>query len=136
MFYREIPGSFKKKIDSSIPILVEENYRKFNIVFYRGKYIAVAQDIGKIKNWTTFDVKKYQGTSKCFVGESHVEVLRLVDQMNLQTLEKEIKKAKIDIKKSQDEIKDKSSRIASLEKQISKKDQRSTSQKKKPKPRA
>jgi hypothetical protein len=128
--------ALKEKIDSSIPILVEENYRKFNIVFYRGKYIAVAQDIGKIKDWTTFDVKKHQNVSKCFVGESYVEVLRLVDQMRLQALEKEIKKTRADIKKSQDEIRTKSSRIATLEKQINKKDRHLDSSKKKAKPRA
>ena len=128
--------ALKKEIDSSIPILVEENYRKFNIVFYRGKYIAVAQDLGKIKDWTTFDVKKNQEASKCFVGESHVDVLRLVDQMSLQVLEKEIKKARAEIISSQEEIKNKTSRIEALERKISKKDHHLDSQKKKAKPRA
>jgi methyltransferase family protein len=124
----------KEKIDSSIPILVEENYRKFNIVFYREKYIAVAQDLGKIKDWSTFDFKKHQDASKCFTGESHVEVLRLVDQMNLQALEKEVKKARADIKKYRDDIRDKNSRIAALEKLTNKKDQHLDSSKKKVKP--
>lgn len=128
-------NDLKEKIDSSIPILVEENYRKFNIVFYRGKYIAVAQELGKIKDWPSFDLKKYQDASKCFVGESHIEVLRSVDQMSLQTLEEEIKKAKADNRKSQDENREKESRIASLEKQISKKDHPLSPPKKKAKPR-
>lgn len=135
-FLEKTLEDLKGKIDFSIPILVEENYRKFNIVFYRGKYIAVAQDLGKIKDWTTFDFKKYENASKCFVGESHGDVLRLVDQMDLQDLEKEIKKARADIKKSQGEIKDRNSRIATLEKQIHKKDQHLNSLKKKAKPLA
>jgi len=128
--------ALKEKIDSSIPILVEQDYRNFNIVFYRGKYIAVTQELGVINDWSAFDVKKHQDASKCFVGESHVEVLRYVDQMNLQALEKEIEKARGDIKKSQDEIRAKSSRIATLENQINKKDQQLDSSRKKVKPRA
>ena len=113
--------TLKEKIDSSIPILVEQNYRKFNIVFYRGRHIAVAQDLGKIKDWTTFDIKKHQDASKCFVGESHVEVLRLVDQMRLQDLE--------------NKLKDKNSRISTLEKQIKKQGDYLDSSNKKVKPR-
>ena len=108
----------KEKIDSSIPILVEENYRKFNIVFYREKYFAVAQDLGKIKDWAHFDIEKYQDASKCFVGDSHISVLRLVDQLNLQKLEEEKERTKSKFRKLQEEIKGKESRIAVLEKQV------------------
>ncbi|MDH5763829.1 MAG: class I SAM-dependent methyltransferase [Nitrospinota bacterium] len=108
----------KEKIDSSIPILVEENYRKFNIVFYRGKYIAVAQDLGKISDWTRFDFKAHEESFKCFVGDSHVEVLRQIDQMSLSILEKAIEEKEFELKKSLNENKLKNSRIASLEKQI------------------
>jgi hypothetical protein len=125
--------TIKKKIDSSIPILVEENYRKFNIVFYRGQYIAVAQELGRIKDWNTFDFKKHNDSSKCFTGESHIEVLRLVDQLSLQSIEKDFKKAKAEIKKSQNEIREKDERIETLEKQINKKKKLVKSPKKKTK---
>jgi len=108
----------KGKIDSSIPILVEEGYRKFNIVFYRGKYFAVAQGLGKIKDWAHFDFKKYQEASTCFIGDSHISVLRLVDQLNLQKLEEEKERTKSEFRKLQEEIQGKESRITALENKI------------------
>ncbi len=120
-FVKKTLEELKEKINSSIPILVEQNYRKFNVVFYRGKYIAVAQDLGKIKDWEQFDFKKYQEAFKCFVADSQSEVLRLVDQRALQILEEEVKEKKADFQKSLEEIKGRDSRIAALEKEIAEK---------------
>ncbi len=120
-FVKKTLEELKAKINSSIPILVKENYRKFNVVFYRGNYIAVAQDLGKIKDWVKFDFKKYQEASKCFVADSQSEVLRLVDQQALQTLEDEVKEKKANLQKSLEEIKSRDARIAALEKEISEK---------------
>ena len=132
-FVKKTLEELKDKINSSIPILVEQNYRKFNVVFYRGQYIAVAQDVGKIKDWTEFDLKKYQEASKCFVADSQSEVLRLVDQQALKILEEEVRDRRADLQKSVEEIKIRDSRIMALEEEIAKKNKASRTPKKKTK---
>ena len=64
------------------PYLIEENYKGYNIVSYRGKYYALAQTLGGTDLTCTEEklLRYYQEQGTCFVGNSQFSVKRLVDQ--------------------------------------------------------
>jgi len=58
------------------PILVEEGYKGFNIIFYGDKYYGLDQNEGP------FYISKVEGKEykRCAVGESVDEVKKMIDQ--------------------------------------------------------
>jgi hypothetical protein len=77
-------GDVKQLIDASLepvptydsnPIIEEQKYRGFNIIFYRGKFYAIPQPEGE------FDIQRTQagGYSKSFAGSSLTEIKLLMD---------------------------------------------------------
>lgn len=64
-------------VESKFPILVEEDYKGFNIIFYRGTYYALDQDGG------AFDINKINRKEyeRCYAGDSLVEVKGCVDEL-------------------------------------------------------
>ena len=76
-------GKVKVLIDTNVnysPILVEESYKGFNIIFYGDKFCGLAQDEG------AFDINKVKKKEyrHCFVGDSIEEVKSLIDKSLIQ----------------------------------------------------
>jgi Methyltransferase domain len=60
----------KNSIDFSTPRLVREEYKGFNIIFFRGKYYAVSLESGAIYDWHNYDFHPLLGAGKCFIVDS------------------------------------------------------------------
>jgi putative sugar O-methyltransferase len=65
---------------SSVPYLIEENVKGFNIVHYGNQYYALAQSLGPIDlTQTTVDeLEFHQRNGQCFIGETVDEVRNLI----------------------------------------------------------
>lgn len=71
-----------RPIDNTPPKLVEEGYKKFNIVTYKSKFYAIAQDFGSIdlSQVNPEILKECQLSNKCFIGSSLPEVKRWINK--------------------------------------------------------
>jgi len=69
----------RAQIDYLTPHLVEESYKDFNIVLYKGRYHAVAQKLGPIFEWAEFDFTKPLVLGSYFVLDSLEEARRIID---------------------------------------------------------
>lgn len=80
LFVSNSVTSLKKQIDFHNPSLEREDYRQYNIIFYRDKYYAVPQSIGPIRDWNRFNFRFTKGRKLCFVANSYNNALALIDQ--------------------------------------------------------
>ncbi|MCK5343961.1 MAG: ABC transporter ATP-binding protein, partial [Candidatus Heimdallarchaeota archaeon] len=69
-----------------VPDLIEEDYNGFNIVYYMKKYYAFAQTLGPVDLTQPGEqeLKRYQASDQCFVGNSLNDVKYLVVQVSSQ----------------------------------------------------
>lgn len=71
----------KRQIDQLSPELIEEGYFGFNLVYYKGKYYALAQTLGTV-DLTSLDqdyLDIYYNNNQCRIGASLFEAKNLVD---------------------------------------------------------
>jgi len=75
-----------------VPKLIEEAYGGFNIIYYKNKYYAMAQEIGSIDFYRIKQskIEAYKKQEKCFISGSLYEVKYLVAQKSCQRLEREL----------------------------------------------
>lgn len=66
------------------PVLIEEGYKGFNIVSYKGKYFCLAQDLGPVDLINVEDsaMNEYKNHHKCFIGNSVFEVKNSLDKIS------------------------------------------------------
>ncbi|CCQ89773.1 hypothetical protein NITGR_170030 [Nitrospina gracilis 3/211] len=88
---RMVSGNFAEEvrvqIDHLTPLLVEESYRGFNIVLYKGRFHAVAQSLGDITDWPAHDFSKERVRGRYFVLDSLLEARSIIDTANDQISE-------------------------------------------------
>jgi len=65
------------------PMLMEEDYYSFNIVFYQDKYYALAKDLGSIdfSRITSNMREHYVQNNRCFIAESFEQAKEFVDKL-------------------------------------------------------
>lgn len=91
--YQEV----KEKIDSFIadknpPKLIKENFKGFNIVFYKECYYAVSRDLGQldVRSVDKGKIEEYFAKGKCFAGNSLKDIISLVEHLSCESLKNEI----------------------------------------------
>jgi Flp pilus assembly protein TadD/predicted O-methyltransferase YrrM len=69
----------------SLPKLVKENYKGFNVVQYLGKHYALAQTLGPVDLTRIEDrtLEEYQTAGLCVIGKFLEETEQMIDQMSL-----------------------------------------------------
>ena len=84
--------------NEELPHLIEEGYKRFNIVHYRNKFYAMAQVLGPLDLTQTKEstISEYQKHNLCFVADSVNTVKELIDQFKrIEALEKELTESSI-----------------------------------------
>ena len=89
------------------PVLVEEDYKGFNIVHHRMKYFAISQSLGFINLDIPYEdkFKEHMAKNKCVVGSSLKEAKHLVDQIVSPVVDSSIQnKETLTIKREKTEL--------------------------------
>lgn len=69
----------RAQVDFLTPQLVQEGYKYFNIVKYKSKHYAVAQALGAIEDWSTYDFNRHIVAGKCFISDSIGEAEKMIE---------------------------------------------------------
>lgn len=99
-------GEVKRLIDQSRGELIESNYLGFNLIYYRGKFYALAQTLGNIDLTKTSEasLSQYQVSNQCLIGQSVYEVKHLVDQQVYQSSQREMIALQLELTEAQQEL--------------------------------
>jgi hypothetical protein len=72
---------------SSVPLLIEEGYRGYNLIYYRGQLHAIAQYLGpfQLNEGSEQRLRRWQEAGVCFVASTLAEVKQRVDTELLES---------------------------------------------------
>lgn len=101
---------------SQLPCLIEEGYKGFNIVLFKGKYFGVSQDLGFI-DFTKIDeslIEEYKKQSRWVIANSLPEAKCLVEEVLSKDLQKEGGEARREIETLSKDVSDRDENIRRL----------------------